>query len=275
MSPVLTALLAGLVLASAWVVRLSTGLEPDSGVAARAVTGDEDATVSLVDAAGGVPLFDDVVLAPGDSVTRCLEVEAAAVGDPSPVVLHLDAPGADPLLAQHLFVDVSGGATVRGRAACTAGAADASRQETLAVLLEELAPGGEGWSVGDPEPGLSGWWYRFDVTFDEAAPQAALGAAIEDLSIRLSTDVVPPRLRLLEERTRLFVAGVQEDAAVPLVLLAVTTLLFLGIHRHIDALDPKLALAPVDRSMVPFPSRLGADVELDDGLHGPAPPLRT
>lgn len=251
LAPAVAAALAALVLASAWVLRLSGGLDGRSQAAQVAVTGGET-ELSLDDDTGGVPLLDDVVLDPGDEVARCVSVEARTLADPEPLVLHLEA--ARSPLAEHLDVAITGGPD-EGVDDCRDATPLQRTAGTLDSLLTDLAPSGPGWSLADPPAGVTGWWYRVEVELPADLPRDLIGASVDDLTLRWSTAAAERRETALRARADAFVVGVTEDATVPLVLLAVVALLFLGIHDRIDANDPKLALAPVDRRVRRFTDR--------------------
>jgi hypothetical protein len=252
--PIVVAVAAALLLASAWVGRLSSGLQEVSTSARHGVIGvtgvDED--VVLTTDAGTVPMLDDVVLDPGEEVVHCVGVEARTLADPEPVVLHLD--GRSSPLAAHLEVEIASGELL-GDTDCPERVPTAVTGGSLATILNRLGPDGPGWTVADPAAGITRWWFRVRAVLDADTPSELQSAVVEDVTLRWSTATGELRASTLEERTERFVIGVTEDAALPLVLMVVAGLLFLGVQDRIDAHDPKLALAPVDRRTVGFTDR--------------------
>ena len=256
LAPMVAAMVAGLVIASAWVVRLSAGVQELSETATRAVTGGA-AGLELVDDLEGTPLLGELRMAPGQAVSRCIVVQSRAVTDPSPVLVHVEALGDVVGLADHLAVSLAAGPVQPGSAAtaCEELEPTTVRTDQLDVLLRDLRPGGPGWEVTDPDAGQDAWWYRVDVTLDEDAPIELSGRRLDAVSLRWSSSAPSLADRTISERTSAFLAGVAQDALVPTVALGVAIIVFLGLHRRIDGSDPKLALAPVDHREVEFPER--------------------
>lgn len=251
LGPVAAALAAATVLASAWVLRLSGTLVERSEAAQVAITGSTTTELVVEDDAGDVPLLDRVVLDPGEPLVRCINVRTRTLADPDPLVLHLDAPTSP--LADFIDVELAGGAD-RGE--------ECGEQEPLLVtsgslsrMLDRLDTDGPGWALVDPPAGATTWWYRVELVLTDALPAELIGTSVEDLTLRWSTAAAERRDSPLSERAEVFVVGVTENAAGPLVLLLVGALMFLGVHDRIDADDPKLALAPVDRRTASFTDR--------------------
>lgn len=248
----LTTALAALLFAVGLMSRLSVGLSGSSP------TGREHLTLGNVLALGtdlrGQPLFEDVLLVPGEPRTACIRLDAEGRVDPEPVGLYVANLDGHRGLAEALRLTVEYGT---GHDPSTAGScegfrpADTLASAPLATLFQDHGDGAGALRAWDPRPGLSSTWYRFTVELPSDPPAAAQGGRIDDLGLAWATTGtgVP---QVWSERSLLFVTSLAERSTLPLLTLLALSVVFLGIHNRIDGRDPKLAQAPSVRRELEF-----------------------
>lgn len=195
---------------------------------------------------GEVPLFDDVLIAPGQSTSSCVTVETSASSRTNDPRVWFDVAG-ESALAEHLIVDVVSGTSSRD--ACVGGEIVATGR--LSALLGEDSR----WSVDAPTAGLDQRWYRLDVRMAKDAPNELMGARVTGVSVRWAAEIAEASTRSLVERTTVFATGVAERSVIPLLIALAASIGFAGIQSRIDRDDPKLAYAPVDRVELAFTPR--------------------
>ncbi len=236
---------AALLLVAALMVRGSVGLHqrPDE----RIVTVDPrtgEITSGEVELRNAVtaPLFDDVQLAPGDKRSECIAIDYRGGVVVDSVLLQLSDTAGSGKLMDALEVTVDRG--VADTAGC-----DGFVRETRLVSdsLARLASGSDlprspGWRSWTPTNGDRAV-YRFTVALPEDAGNKMQGD-------RVTTDfrwiaTAEPVGGDLGSRLGLLLLAVARDSIIPLLLLIVVAVLFLGIQDRIDRRDPKLAHAAV------------------------------
>ena len=237
------AVVAALIVASGLVVRLSVALVSGSPQAQAALTGGGGELTIDTDA-GSSPVFDEVTLTPGQTVSSCVRVATRSSGDVAPIRLRLEGSGST-TLADHLLVDVATGVDDTD---CVAGVAIWSG--TRAAQLD-----GDGLWADAPTAGFDDRWYRIDVVLDPEATDDVQSLAVEDLALRWDTELVETATLSLPRRSTLFATGVAERSIIPLLWLLALSVGFVGIQSRIDRHDPKLAAAPVDVAELEFDPR--------------------
>lgn len=234
--------IAALLFIGALILRGSLGLyvppgdggivdvDPETG----AVTGG---AVQLVPSTTS-PLFDDVELFPGERSSACLTIEHRGDVGLDAVLLQLaDVTGPEPLLRALRLEVARGAGAARG---CEGFRAD----EVIEGPLRDLtgAPAPTSWSSWVPEDGEEAV-FRLTLSLAEDAADALQGATAT--SGFQWTATARPSGGGFAERLGLLLSAVARDALLPLLLLVVLGVLFLGIQDRIDRQDPKLALAAV------------------------------
>lgn len=243
--------LAGLVLVTGMVVRLSVPLSSRSS-GARAALGDV-AEVE-VHADRTAPLFDRAVLVPGRPSSSCLTVRTEGIGDPDPLTVEIESAAAGPALASATWVTVEHGRSTAAEGCDGFTPVGVVAADTLAALLADHGgPGGAPLPSVDPRPGIAETTFRITLLLDVDAPPSVAGAAVEGLDLRWRTAVAEPSEEPLATQALLVLGGVAEHSVVPLMALLSIGLVFLGVQDRIDRRDPKLAAAPVVRGHIEFP----------------------
>jgi hypothetical protein len=247
--------LAALLFVGALVLRASVGLHVD--VDGDRIIGVDPETgevlggaVQLIPSANQ-PLFDDVRLLPGEQASACLRIEHRGEVRLDAVRLQLaDIAGPEALLrALRLEVARSDGTERR----CE----DLEVDEVIEGPLRELTDPTDrstwsNWVPGDGESAT----FRFTISLAEGVADALQGAtATSDFQW---TATARPTGGSLAERLVMLLMAVARDALLPILLLVVLGVLFLGIQDRIDRQDPKLALAAVVEEPEPFQPPEGA-----------------
>jgi hypothetical protein len=237
--------LAALLLVTGLIVRGSIGLygggggivevDPETG----AVLGGG---VQLIPTRS-VPLFDDVELAPGEDASACLGIEHRSEVPLTSVLLQLPlVEGPDELLRAVEVQLERGTGTGDG---CEGFVAEDATSATLEELRDD-APGWSSWAPLDGDRAV----YRVTLSLPDGVPAELQGAA-GTADFRWVATAEPTGTDLLS-RALMLLAEVARDALLPLLLLIVVAVLFLGIQDRIDRRDPKLALAAVIEEPEPF-----------------------
>lgn len=250
----IAAALAALLLVGGLVVRGSLGLRsetPERYVRTDPVTG------LIVDGSAGLttsaaePLFDGVVLHPGQTVEACVRIDYRGSADPDAVALELaDVTGSSDL-ARGLTMVVDRG-SLGDATGCSSFVAAAT---VGAGPLDALAgrEGATALGAWDPDAGEHAAWYRFRVTLDPGVEDQLQGETVAT-GFTWSALAAPESSSWMGRLT-LLVGTVARNSIIPMLLLLAVTVLFLGIQDRIDRRDPKLALAPVTQEPLPFTPR--------------------
>ncbi len=236
--------IAALLLVGGLVVRGSVGLTRPPGE--RIVTVDPatgqvtSGAVELVQ--GSVrPLFPDVHLAPGRPVAACVELTHRGAVPLETVALRLDGLEGSSALLEHLRVHVERGPA---GAAPDCNGFEATTTIVAGPLLElTTPPDPAGWPSWQPH-GDERASYRVTVLLPADAPAADLQGARAGVDF-LWAATAATGVDDLGERVTLLAVSFARDALLPLLLLGVLAVLFLGVQDRIDRQDPKLALASV------------------------------
>lgn len=246
---VMTAL-AALVLAGGLVVRMSAPLGSSSPSARQALGANG---VLELHADRDTPLFDEVSLLPGHPVAACARLRTDAPDTPGPIQLSLKGYEGSHALAAATIMTVEHGLVEDDTAGCPSFRPDTTvASGTIADLQRLHGLDGTPIAGGDAAAGQSEDWFRVTVELPRTAPSAVQGHSIGDLGIRWSTTMASPAERSLRERASLVMAAVTEHSVIPLMLVVVLALLFLGVQDRFDRQDPKLALAPIVRGAMVF-----------------------
>jgi hypothetical protein len=238
--------LAALLLVTGLVVRGSIGLYSGGGSGIVEVDPETGAIVGggvQLIPTGSVPLFDGVELTPGEDASACLGIEHR--GEVSLTSVHLQLPlveGPDELL-RAVEVQLERGTGVG------AGCEGFVAEDATTGTLQELRDGATGWSSWAPHDGDRAV-YRVTLSLPDGAP-AELQGARGAVGFRWVATAEPTGTDLFS-RALMLLAEVARDALLPLLLLIVVAVLFLGIQDRIDRRDPKLALAAVIEEPEPF-----------------------
>ncbi len=236
---------AALLLVTGLIVRASVGLQhpPDE----RIVTVDPRSGAVT---SGGValrsnlraPLFDDVVLAPGDVVTECIAIDYRGDVLVDDVLLQLAQTAGSRELMGALDVTVERG--VAGRAGCDgftpqARIASASLAQLAAGGDRPASAGRQRWTPTDGERAT----YRFTVALGDGAAEVVEGERVTTDFRWIATAV--PVGGDLGSRLGMLLLAFARDGIIPLLIMIVVAVLFLGVQDRIDRRDPKLAHAAV------------------------------
>ncbi len=120
------------------------------------------------------PLFDDVQLAPGQTVSACVRVDIDGDVDPDAVRLGLAGLSGSAPLAASLQVTVERGEV---RTDCNSFVqVEHLASGSLLDLTRRGPDGGVRWGTWDPAAGRSHTWYRVSVTLDPAVDDLLQGA---------------------------------------------------------------------------------------------------
>jgi hypothetical protein len=242
--------LAALVLAGGLVVRMSAPLSSTSPSARQALSSNG---VLELHADRDTPLFDQVSLLPGQPVAACTRLRTDALDDPAPIQLSMKGYQGSEALAAATQMTVEHGVVEDDAAGCGSFVVDAVVVSgSIADLQARHGMDGTPIDGGDPSAGQTDTWLRVTVELPQSAPSAVQGQAIGDLGLRWSTSMASPAERGFRDRATLVMAAVTEHSVIPLMLVVVLALRFLGIQDRFDRRDPKLALAPIVRGAVVF-----------------------
>lgn len=236
--------IAALLLVAGLVARGTVGLTRPPGE--RIVTVDP---VTGVITSEGVELvadrttamFPDVHLEPGVPLSSCIELTHTASSPVDAVALRVGDTTGSSLLLDRLRVRIERGAGGVG-------------PDCAGFVAEQEVVAGRVWDLAAPEgsAGLASWEpgtrdrtaYRFTVVLPEADATDELQGTRARVDF-LWAATATPATDTVVGRTLLLALAVARDALLPLLLLAVLAVLFLGVQDRIDRLDPKLALAAV------------------------------
>lgn len=247
--------LAALLLVGGLILRGSMGLsrqEPERIVRTDPVTGaiETDGDIALT-ADADRPLFDDVHLAPGETVQACVRVDYRGDVDPDAIVLNLAGISGSRDLADRLQVAVQRGGIADPAAGCGGFVArEVVATGPLTALADHARDTATGWRGWDPTSGEASTWYRVAVTLDEELAPDLQGARTGTGFVWSA--VASPTSTSVAHKVAVLVGTVVRDAFLPMLLLLAVTILFLGIQDRIDRRDPKLALAPVTTEPLDF-----------------------
>jgi hypothetical protein len=240
--------LAALLLTVGMIVRASVGLYStgdESIVEVDPVTGEVVGGGVILVPGTQAKLFEDVELLPGQPVASCLRIEHRGDVRLDAVALRVSDVVGSPALLRALDLQVE-------RGVAPAGGCDGFTPETAtSVPLAAVGTGtvsGE-WSEWSPVDGEVAD-YRFTLTLAEGISDELQGEAASTSFTWVAT--ADPVGGDLLSRLLLLLAAVAREALLPLLLLIVVGVLFLGIQDRIDRQDPKLALAPVAEEPEPF-----------------------
>ncbi len=235
---------AALLLVAGLVMRGTVGLTTPPGE--RIVTVD---TATGQVTSGGVelspgrvrPMFPDVHLEPGVAQSSCIEIRHEGDVQLDTVALRLDAAEGSSLLLDRLVLRVERGAP--GVGDDCAGFVPSVEIADGRLLDLTAPPTAAGWASWQPS-GDEAASYRFTVLLPEEDVVDALQGARARVDF-LWVATAQPVGGLLAPRLTLLALSFARDALLPLLLLSVAAVLFLGIQDRIDRRDPKLALAAV------------------------------
>lgn len=187
------------------------------------------------------PMFPDVHLEPGVARSACIEVAHDGEVPLDTVALRLDATEGSSLLLDRLVLGIERGAPGVGDD-CTGFSPVADVASGRLLDLTE-PPSPAGWSSWRPA-GNEVTSYRFTVLLpDDAAVDALQGTRARVDFLWVAT--AEPAGGLVAPRMLMLLLAVARDALLPLLLLVVVAVLFLGVQDRIDRRDPKLARAAV------------------------------
>lgn len=235
---------AALLLVGGLVMRGSIGLTRPQDE--RIVT--VDATTGQV-TSGGVQLvpgtvetmFPEVHLDPGVPRAACIEITHDGTVQLDTVALRLAAAEGSSRLLAALHLRIERGAP--GAAPdCTGFAPEAEVADGRLLELTE-PPSPAGWSSWQPGR-LETASYRFTVVLPPEEATDALQGARASVDF-LWAATAQTRGAMVMPRVVMLAAAIARDAVLPLLLLAVLAVLFLGVQDRIDRRDPKLAMASV------------------------------
>jgi hypothetical protein len=243
----IAACVAGLLLAAGLIVRVSVALSPGSPEAGGAIGAPADAVALSTDVTGR-PLFDGVELAPDRPVEACIAVRTHATRDVGPLGLFMTGFSGSAAMADALLVVVEEGPP--------AGDCAGFAPERVVVeghLGAVLGAHGDGARAARPADGTTAAvrWYRIRITLPADAPAEARGGRIDRLDLAWTTlpiDEEPGD----RERQLAFAMGVAQRTVLPLLLMLVLSVLFLGVQDRVDRREPKLADAPDEDELLPF-----------------------
>lgn len=235
----LAACVAGLVLVSGLVLRMSVMMQHTAPEAQASRSGP--AAVTLSSDVNGRPLFDGVRLAPGQPADACITVRTHSPRDVGPLGVFLTGYSGDDGFAEALQVEISLGVGT-GPPTCVGFEPDTVLVSTS--LAEAVTGDHHAESAVRPPEQESDAWYRVRVILPTEAATSA-GGEVTDVGITwttlpLSDDLSPG------DRARLLALRIVEASIIPLLLMLVITVLFLGVQDRIDRSEPKLVRAPVD-----------------------------
>ena len=254
----LSALLAALLLSGGLVLRISSTLSPVAPET-RTDTAAERA-IELRDGAGGVTLFEDVALAPGESAERCVTVRATGTRVPDGVQLTASS-RIDPALAPWLQVDVTRGPALGDGRSCDGFRSQhplvSGQAEPVLASLDR----GVVWTPVASEriPAFPGHAtsYRVVATLLPDAPDAIQGT---DLSFDLEWSTTFDRTGTgLLDRGLALVVRFTEDSMIPMLAILALAILFLGMQDRLDTATPRLSQAALFDDLVEFDERVPAD----------------
>jgi hypothetical protein len=237
----LAAAVAALLLAAALVIRFSVTLTSHSPTGQASL---EQGGVWIDTDAGEAPLFPHVVLEPGDTAVACVGVMSGGL-EPGPVDLRLGGYTGSQALAESLLVTVEEGRAEGGGGAGGCGGFVTDRVAASGSLAQLLRAHGE---AGEPiragQGGASTLAYRVTATLPAGSGDEIQGHAVTDVDLHW---VVTGAGRYDEVREQLlrFAGAMAEENLLPLLVMTILAVLFLGIQDRIDRRDPKLAAAPV------------------------------
>lgn len=245
----LAAMLAGLLLATGMVLRISTTLSPIAPETRTDIAAER--AIQLRDGALQVTLFPDVALAPGESASRCITVSATGTRVPEEVRM-VAASVLDERLGEWLRLDISRGPQIGNGRFCNGFVPTELVLSGTAAELVPVLDAGVPWvpAAGEEIPGGHATTYQLIATLLEDAPDSVQGASLAfDLAWESEFDAVA-RGALAQS----FALAVRftEDSMIPMLAILSLAILFLGIQDRLDTSTPRLARAALFEETVEF-----------------------
>lgn len=254
----LSAILASLLLSAGLVLRISSTLTPLAPETRDNLAAEQ--ALQIKDGAFGVPLFDDQLIAPGETLDRCITIRA--VGTRTPDQVEFEAVGSvDPALAPWLRLEVARGPALGDGRSC---AGFSQTEELLAGSSQQVLTAldsGVAWTPRPLEqvPGGHGVSYRVRAHLLEAAPDEIQGTeAGFDLTWKSPFD---PTGEGWLERFLAIAIRFSEDSIIPMLAILALGILFLGIQDRLDVATPRLSEAALFDDIIEFEDRVDPDPE--------------